>query len=158
VLAGSGSSLEGPALGVALDATLRIDSAFSAALTGGASWTPAASFADTRVSSLAFPVRAGIAYHFASLPLEARATAVLTVLAVSGDDGSSSVSRTDWIAGGGASIAYLLPLATRFDFAVGAGADFFANRREFLAHGERAIATDRVAFRLNAGLVFGGTP
>jgi hypothetical protein len=115
----------------------------------GYSGGPAATVDGAAVSLHQLPARAGLGWRVAwpAVALEARLSAVVAGYWLVG-----AAARSGTLGGASAALWLTAPTGTRVRATVALGVDAFANRDRFTVHGQLALATERVAVWLGAGL------
>ena len=139
-----GSNLDGVRFAFALDATFHLVSNFRLAVGAGFAPGPDATVGAIPVTLRTVPLRAALAWQPRGGPFELRLGAVVVPYGLTSST-MPAVARNGAVAGGSAAALYSVELGSRFDLVLAAGADAFANRDEFQIHGERALATNRLA-------------
>jgi hypothetical protein len=156
VVFAGGSSLDRAGLGVELHGSLHLWDGARLYAGAGFVWSPQLSAQDATIAANNVPLRAGLAWRFQALPVETRAGLVLTVLQISGRDGAETVDRGELYAGAFWNGSYFQRLNESFDLLFSAGVELYPADTTYLAHGQRAFSTDRLAVHASVGLAFGG--
>lgn len=146
---GSGSNLDLFQLGLALDGSLKILSAFHGVVAAGVVWSQTSETLDqsAQTSLTMLDLRTGLGWVPSSVPrLQARITFLLLPYWLAGQTEVTQLSHQGVLGGAGAALFYGVRITAHLEGALGLGADLLFNRASFEVRGVPVQATERVMF------------